>query len=93
MTFEDYQIVTNDMPLYDDPAIGLAGEVGEVLELIKKDRRSYDSGRRKEMDLDKLTKELGDVLWYLSAIATDYDIDLDDVATTNILKLQKRHAA
>lgn len=91
MTFEDYQIETNDMPLYDDPAIGLAGEVGEVLELIKKDRRKGE--RRKPIDKDKLEKELGDVLWYLSAIATDYDIDLDDVATTNILKLQKRHAA
>ena len=91
MDFEQYQIETNDMPLYDDPAIGLAGEVGEVLELIKKDRRKGE--RRKPIDKDKLEKELGDVLWYLSAIATDYDIDLDDVATTNILKLQKRHAA
>lgn len=89
MNFEQYQIVTSNMPLYDDPALGLPGEVGEVLELIKKDRRPGE--RRKPIDREKLVKELGDVLWYLTRIATDYDIDLEEIAVVNVAKLEKRH--
>jgi len=37
-----------------------------------------------------LKKELGDVLWYLSAIASDLDISLEDVARTNLKKLESR---
>lgn len=89
MNFEDYQITTSEMPLYDDPALGLPGEVGEVLELIKKDRRPGD--RRKPLEREKLVKELGDVLWYLTRIATEYDIDLEEIAVVNVHKLNKRH--
>lgn len=89
INFEDYQVEVSDMPLYDDPALGLPGEVGEVLELIKKDRRPGD--KRKEVDREDLTKELGDVLWYLTRIATEYDIDLEEIAVVNVLKLRKRH--
>ena len=88
-SFNDYQAVVSDMPLYDDPALGLPGEVGEVLELIKKDRRPLD--RRKLIDKEDLTKELGDVLWYMTRIATIYDISLSEIAETNIDKLTKRH--
>lgn len=88
-TFDEYQDLIEDMPLYDDPALGLPGEVGEVLELIKKDRRPGD--RRKPINLDNLKKELGDVLWYTTRIASNYGIDLVDIATTNYDKLEARH--
>jgi NTP pyrophosphatase (non-canonical NTP hydrolase) len=42
------------------------------------------------LDKEDLKKELGDILWYLSAVATDLGIDLDDVATTNYEKLKSR---
>ncbi len=89
MTFTSYQDSVDGMPLYDDPLLGLAGEVGEVIELIKKDRREGD--RRKEVNKEDLTKELGDVLWYLSRVSSEYDIDLQDIADTNIMKLTIRH--
>ena len=37
-----------------------------------------------------ITKELGDVLWYLSGIAKELSISLDEIATTNIEKLFSR---
>ena len=42
------------------------------------------------LDKDDLTKELGDVLWYLSAVANDLGIDLQSVAERNIKKLKSR---
>ena len=54
--------------------LGLAGESGEVVELIKK-----HLGHGHELDLEKVSKELGDVLWYISAIAKDsFGINLPD---------------
>lgn len=89
MNFSDYEDKVLKMPLYDDPVLGLPGEVGEVTELIKKDRRPGD--RRKEINKDDLKKELGDVLWYLTRTAGTYGISLADIAETNIDKLTKRH--
>jgi len=66
--------------------LGLAGEAGEVADLIKKNLFHDD-----QMDMNKLVKELGDVCWYLVAICNRYDLDLADVMAANIEKLQKRH--
>lgn len=65
--------------------LGLAGEVGEVAELIKKELRD-DSGIHQTI----LKKELGDVLAYLTNIANMYGISLEDVAIANIEKLESR---
>lgn len=66
--------------------LGVAGEAGEVADYIKK-VRFHD----KTLDRDILIKEMGDVLWYLAALADELDISLSYVATQNILKLQKRY--
>jgi NTP pyrophosphatase (non-canonical NTP hydrolase) len=66
------------------PALGLAGEAGEVAEKIKKWIRDGN------LDRDAIAKELGDVLWYIAAMATDLDLDLDRIADMNIQKLADR---
>lgn len=66
--------------------LGLAGEVGECIEHIKK----Y-LGHGKELDVMRLKIELGDVLWYLSSICTLCDLSLDGVATGNVEKLLQRY--
>lgn len=63
----------------------LSGETGEVLSLYAKAIRKGIS-----VDTDKLTLELGDVMWQVAMIAHYYFISLDDVATKNIEKLQSR---
>ena len=65
---------------------GLAGEVGEVCSLYAKAVRDADSG----IVTDALYKELGDVLWFVSQIATYYGISLDEIAKLNIAKLTDR---
>jgi NTP pyrophosphatase (non-canonical NTP hydrolase) len=89
MGFNKYHTFVDSCPLFDDPALGLPGEVGEVLELVKKDRREGD--RKQPINKEALTKELGDILWYLTKVASLYDIKLKDIANTNVDKLTKRH--
>lgn len=78
-------------PIAAYPALGLAGEAGEVCEQIKKALRD-DGGRITPQRHDALKKELGDVLWYLAALAFELDLDLGDIAQTNLDKLADRKA-
>jgi len=68
---------------------GLVGEMGEVFEKTKKLFRDH-KGIPDEVFKTEITKELGDVLWYLTRYASFFDINLDDVANGNIQKLLKR---
>jgi len=92
MTFNEYQEKASKTAIYPEqfklvyPALGLAGEAGEVAEKVKKLIRDGT------LQVEDLKKELGDVLWYVSAPASDLNIDLDDVAATNVAKLQSRSA-
>lgn len=67
-------------------ALGLAGESGEVIELVKKHLFHGHA-----LDRDRLKKELGDVLWYLAAVCTAEGLSLGDVADGNIEKLRARY--
>jgi len=67
-------------------AIGLGGEAGEVLEEIKK-----GIFHRHGLSIDKLKKELGDVLWYTAAICTKVGLTLEEVMEANIEKLEKAY--
>ena len=66
--------------------LGLSGEAGECSELVKK---HLFHGH--PLDREKVVKELGDVLWYLAAMAKLCDIPLSEVAETNITKLRARY--
>jgi NTP pyrophosphatase (non-canonical NTP hydrolase) len=88
-TFNEYQDLIEEMPLYDDPILGLVGEVGEVVEHIKKSRRP--GNRVREINPVEFAHELGDVLWYLTRVASEYDLDMSVIADMNITKLRKRH--
>lgn len=67
-------------------AIGLGGEVGEVLEPIKK--HLYHG---KVLDATHIVNEIGDVLWYLHGICMVLNVSLNDALLANILKLQSRY--
>jgi len=70
----------------DCGALGLGGEAGEVLELVKK---HFYHG--KPLDREKLIAELGDVLWYLNYTADAIGATLEDVAIANNAKLRARY--
>lgn len=67
-------------------ALGLAGESGEVVDIIKK-HITYD----KPLDIIKLKEETGDVLWYLALLLTAIDSSFEEVMQINIDKLKARY--
>ena len=76
------------LPSADDlyAKFGLVGEVGELFSLLAKARRD---GMLFDHDL-MIKKELGDVLWFIAAVAMDHGYSLEDVAVGNLTKLYKR---
>lgn len=103
MTFDEYQkqaIVTDTdggvmHGLTDkgflDKAFGLVGESGEFAEKLKKIYRDQN-GELSATAKEELVKELGDVLWYLSATLHYLDVSFDDLATANLEKVLSRKA-
>jgi NTP pyrophosphatase (non-canonical NTP hydrolase) len=71
------------------PALGLAGEAGEVAEHAKKAIRD-DGGEVTEERRAQISLELGDVLWYVSQIASELGLQLDVIARENLEKLFSR---
>lgn len=66
--------------------MGLCGESGEVIDLVKK-----HLAQGHELDREKMIKELGDVAWYLAETAYALDVDLETVMQRNIEKLKQRY--
>jgi len=71
------------------PALGLGGEVGEVLNKVKKIMRDHD-GQVTDEYREILKKELGDVMWYLASMAHELGLDLNEIAKANLEKLASR---
>lgn len=74
---------------YIYPAIGLSDESGEVLGKIKKiirDNQGFVTGEQE----NEIAKEIGDCLWYISQLATELNLNLEDIAKQNLEKLASR---
>jgi len=71
------------------PALGLAGEAGEVAEHAKKVIRD-DDGVVSDERRGAMRKELGDVLWYVAQLANELGLELEDIAAANLEKLLSR---
>jgi NTP pyrophosphatase (non-canonical NTP hydrolase) len=71
------------------PALGLAGEAGEFADHAKKVIRD-DGGEVTAERREAMAKELGDVLWYVAQLASELELDLDEIARMNLDKLRSR---
>jgi NTP pyrophosphatase (non-canonical NTP hydrolase) len=95
MEFNTYQAMAAETAIYPQncaityPALGLTGEAGEVAEKVKKILRDK-KGLPTPEDVAEIAKELGDVLWYISALAKDLGLNMNDIATANLEKLASR---
>ncbi|MDD4996109.1 MAG: nucleoside triphosphate pyrophosphohydrolase family protein [Patescibacteria group bacterium] len=96
MNFNEYQKKSRETAVYPNkgknfiyPVLGLVGESGEVAEKIKKVLREK-GGIVDKRTKREIKKELGDVLWYVSQVAAELDISLDELALANIRKLMSR---
>ena len=90
----NYQMQARKFAIYPErmkityPALGLAGEAGEVADKVKKIfRDDRDDARFK----GEIAKEIGDVLWYCAALADDLGFSLQQIAEMNIYKLKCRN--
>jgi NTP pyrophosphatase (non-canonical NTP hydrolase) len=66
------------------PTLGAVNEAGEVAGKVKKMLRGDG------VSLEAIADEIGDVLWYLAALAGDIGYDLDTIAKRNLEKLDSR---
>lgn len=69
-----------------DYMIGLLEEAGEVASIIK-----HHFWSTKEVNLEELAEELGDVLWYSVALCKVYGLDLETIAKINVAKSDYRY--
>jgi NTP pyrophosphatase (non-canonical NTP hydrolase) len=98
MDFTDYQQKAKHTAKYPAighgviyPTLGLTNEAGEVAGKIKKIFRDKH-GLISDADREALKSELGDVLWYLSQVATELGLSLEEIAEHNLHKLLDRQA-
>lgn len=95
MDFDTYQKEAYKTAIYPEtvrvtyPALGLAGEAGEVANQIKKVHRD-DGGFPSEQRMRDVAHELGDLLWYIAALCTDLGLSMSDIATDNLVMLASR---
>ena len=99
MNFDHYQkeaLLTDRVPMQDNsddvlalvvPMLGLAGETGQLLSEYKKHLRDGEAHR---LFKERVSEELGDLLWYLSNVASKFDLKLGEIATFNLKKLKAR---
>jgi NTP pyrophosphatase (non-canonical NTP hydrolase) len=95
MKFSEYEEVVKATAIYPNthailyPALGMAGEAGEVANKVKKLVRD---GITKQSDdwREQIASEIGDVLWYCGALAKDLNIPLSQIAARNKEKLLSR---
>lgn len=93
MNFNEYQKLAQRTSNSKTPSgkiengcLGLADESGECCDLLKK---YLFQGH--ELENQRLTEELGDVLWYAAELASGLGMTLSDIAEANIKKLKSRY--
>ena len=95
MDFTKYQQTAVETAIYPDthrilyPALGMAGEAGEVANKVKKIIRDGTENLPEDWK-DQLASEIGDVLWYCAALSNDIGIPLSLIAAQNRDKLLAR---
>jgi len=95
MKISEYEEKAQATAIYPDshkityPALGMAGEAGEVANKVKKLIRD---GKDEMPDdwREQLASEIGDVMWYCAALARDLDVSLTTIMAANLDKLKAR---
>jgi len=86
-TWVEDKIFTKREERLVENTLGLVGEAGEVAEKVKKLIRD-----KSRFTKDDIIKELGDVIFYVTALANYYGSDLQEVIEENVVKLDGREA-
>ena len=94
MKFREYQIQAAHIDFCHQDTegrmiaiLGLLGEAGSLATEYKKYLRDGDSHR---LFSERIAEELGDILWYVTSIASQFGLDLEQLAEKNIEKCNNR---
>jgi NTP pyrophosphatase (non-canonical NTP hydrolase) len=79
------KIVMEGHDRFVENLLGLCGEAGEVAEKAKKKFRDQN-----RVTVEAIQLELGDVLFYVTAVANMYGSNLEEIARMNLKKLNDR---
>lgn len=103
MTPKEYQLFVQSTAIFPDDAgivyttLGMIGEAGEVSEKVKKMIRRQQTTRSETLIMhmtreqkEDLIKEVGDVLWYATALLSEIGATLQDAIDKNVEKLSSR---
>lgn len=105
MNLNEYQDLARKTAKAQNPqhmAFGLLAEAGEVAGILQRYHRGdkeyrvpdgYMGSELSHYGIEMMSRELGDVLWYLSQLADVLDLRLEDIALKNLDKLAKRKEA
>ena len=100
LTVDEYQQWTRETAIYPVmenvkyPLMGLAGEIGEVLNKAKKVVRGGPNDPKSYAEIkDDLADELGDAFYYFARVADDLGMDLSYIMARNKAKLVSRKLA
>lgn len=99
MTFDEYQEQAKTTAIHHPDelmdktiwVLGISGEAGEVVEKWKK-MVAYRDGVMTDEDLTELSKEIGDVVWYIAMLASSLGLSFDEIVRNNLKKLADRKA-
>jgi NTP pyrophosphatase (non-canonical NTP hydrolase) len=90
MTFDEYQVEAIKTRRASLDGVYLAAklpiEAGEAAQLVIKE--AYHG---KRVDVESLSEELGDCMWYIVNLASHYGLSVASIAEANIAKLRARH--
>jgi NTP pyrophosphatase (non-canonical NTP hydrolase) len=98
MEFNEYQVKSREHAFYPDQnspeafrylIYGITGEAGELAEHFKhalRDENDVLTDSRKE----RIKKELADILWYLSNICSELDVDFEEIPKLGLEKIDGR---
>ena len=95
MNFSEYQtqaLNTDQIPAVEGteliiPLLGLVGEVGSLMTEYKKHLRDGDAHK---LFKEGIAEELGDMLWYISNLASKFNLNLEEIAEDNLRKCHDR---
>jgi len=98
--FHEYQLATAETAIYPGAlegnvdalsyvVLGLTGEAGEIANKTKKIIRDK-GGAITDEDRREISKEIGDVLWYLTRLADELGDSIENIAYNNAAKLRSR---
>lgn len=97
MHVDDYQAEASETMQFEKTeesalSIVMLGLVGEVGSLSTEYKKKLRDGSNYALFKEKLIEEIGDIIWYLTTIATIEDIPLSTILTSNLKKTQDRWA-